>query len=398
MGTLITLSVENLEIDWGKNEFFNNHSKLFLPGDIKKVKYYYADSQSDYKYAYCRKLGDLIRRIELLGYSLSNVKRRYEDHLKNIPSYFTGRKLSFNDFKEIISSIDLSQVKMPSGFDDYDLGEFVETNILSLKEFNRVINIKEYEIKELSEIMENMDPYITLRLLLENIGNNEKHLIWRFADLLESGWVSKDELYENLSIKDKYLIVTEGSSDIFIIKKAFEFLMPDISDFFYYVDMENEYPFTGTGNIHRFSQGLASIGIMNKVIVIYDNDAEGNEKCNQGKTIKLPSNMVFMKLPDMDEFKHLVTLGPNGKRVEDINGRAASIECFLDTRFNNNIPMIRWQNYLEKSKTYQGVLIEKDKYTRIFKSIKKNTKGYDFSKLRMLLDAIYKECINIPIS
>ena len=55
-------------------------------------------------------------------------------------------------------------------------------------------------------------------------------------------------------------------------------LRPHIADFFKFVDMEEGYPFSGTGNFFRFTQGLASIGILNNVVVIYDNDAEGTAK------------------------------------------------------------------------------------------------------------------------
>jgi len=34
MGSMIELGLGHLEIDWGKNEFFRNHSKLFLETDI----------------------------------------------------------------------------------------------------------------------------------------------------------------------------------------------------------------------------------------------------------------------------------------------------------------------------------------------------------------------------
>ena len=30
MGSLVTLGVGRLEVDWGKNNFFRNHSALFL--------------------------------------------------------------------------------------------------------------------------------------------------------------------------------------------------------------------------------------------------------------------------------------------------------------------------------------------------------------------------------
>jgi hypothetical protein len=41
MGSFIHLGLGNFEIDWGKNQFFNNHSALFLPGDAKPAPHLY---------------------------------------------------------------------------------------------------------------------------------------------------------------------------------------------------------------------------------------------------------------------------------------------------------------------------------------------------------------------
>ena len=55
--------------------------------------------------------------------------------------------------------------------------------------------------------------------------------------------------------------------------------------------MEEGYPFTGTGNLYRFCQGLVSIEIENNIVVVYDNDAEGLE--NYEKTSKLASSEEY---------------------------------------------------------------------------------------------------------
>jgi hypothetical protein len=40
---MIYLSVGRLEIDWGKNFGFTDHSALFQSSDIAQVPYYYVD-------------------------------------------------------------------------------------------------------------------------------------------------------------------------------------------------------------------------------------------------------------------------------------------------------------------------------------------------------------------
>lgn len=46
MGSMIHLSVGRLEIDWGKNSGFCNHSPLFQIRDLAQVPYYYVDPES----------------------------------------------------------------------------------------------------------------------------------------------------------------------------------------------------------------------------------------------------------------------------------------------------------------------------------------------------------------
>ena len=69
--------------------------------------------------------------------------------------------------------------------------------------------------------------------------------------------------------------MTEGSSDVAIIRKAFRLPKPHIADFFDFVDMQEGYPFPGTGKCVPIVQGLISIRVLNNVLVVYDNDAEG---------------------------------------------------------------------------------------------------------------------------
>ena len=45
MGSMISLAVGRLEIEWGKNNGFADHSALFQPSDLTLVPYYYAGEE-----------------------------------------------------------------------------------------------------------------------------------------------------------------------------------------------------------------------------------------------------------------------------------------------------------------------------------------------------------------
>src|SRR5438309_1872926 len=64
VGSLITLGIERVEIDWAKNCFGRNHSRLFLPSDLKDVTYYYAADVTERKPAYARSLRSIVKRLD----------------------------------------------------------------------------------------------------------------------------------------------------------------------------------------------------------------------------------------------------------------------------------------------------------------------------------------------
>ncbi|MFN5539363.1 MAG: HEPN/Toprim-associated domain-containing protein, partial [Candidatus Melainabacteria bacterium] len=299
--------------------------------------------------------------------------------------------ISFETILAIFSKINIKNYKNKKEDRDYDLGEYFIDNIFlndTFKDLRDHLGIKN---KDIGTYFENLDPLITLRLLIENPNNLEMNLEWRTQDVIDGGWTNEKEIFVGVEEADKFLIVTEGSSDSFIIKKSLELLKPDILDFFTFIDMEENYPFTGTGNLFRFCQGLASIRIQNKTLVIFDNDLEGVDKFNKTKNLNLPNQMKIMKLPELDEFTYFLTVGPTGETYENINGKAVAIECFLDfTKFN---PKIRWTNYSKDYDAYQGSLENKDAYVRNFKNVRQTADNYNFIKLTKLLDEIYTNCI-----
>jgi len=82
--------------------------------------------------------------------------------------------------------------------------------------------------------------------------------------------------------------------------------------------MEDGYPFTGTGNLFRFVQGLVGIGVHNNIVVVFDNDAEGVANLERVYQLSLPRNVRATCLPKRDEFMAFETIGPSGSAVVDI--------------------------------------------------------------------------------
>jgi HEPN/Toprim N-terminal domain 1 len=396
MESLILLGIENLELDWGKQHIWRNHSKLFCESDIKPASYYYFDDQNDSyrienKPAYVRKLGGLIRRLELLGYTLSECCEQYTEQTHSAADYC--KPLSFEAFRNMIASINVARVVVPDEPSNYDPGEFAAKVIFQDREFLRRNRIFSSMDEFTGLFYEDLDPYIALRLLAENPKNLEKDIIWRFEDYQSSAPEGNaPTIYEGLSDSDRFLIVTEGSSDSAILSKSLPLVAPDVADFFYFIDMRNNYPFTGTGNVFRFCQGLARIRIQNSILVLLDNDTAGHETKQRILGLDLPPKMRVTTLPDIKEARHITTLGPTGQAVANVNGKAVSIEFFLDLPPKLKKPTVRWTSFNDSVGHYQGELIEKETYVKAFYNQQGHNKGYDLSKLRNLWSHVIETC------
>lgn len=406
MGSYIILGINKMEIDWGKNNNFSNHSKLFQKEDFDKdIPYYYVDDDGNeiikYEKGAQKPLLEVKERIELLGYDLKSLKKKYYEARKEY-EFYTGEKINitFNEYFLFVKSIDVLKVNnittsIESFENGYELGEYFDKCILEDEEiaFNIKQIVKKFKSKnkygDVGEFFETIDPYITLRILAENPNNLKYFIEWRYEDVIEGGWVRKEDILIGLEESNKILIVTEGNTDSFVIKKTIEELYPSISDFFEFIDMKENYPFTGVGSLANFCLGLSKIHIQNNIIALFDNDTAGNELYNKVKDIKeKPKNLVFCKLPKSKLFNNFDTIGPSGKKKININGNAVAIECFLDFSSVRKSPIVRWQNYKDKMNQYQGALENKELYINKFKTANLKDGSYNCDKLRLLIEHI----------
>lgn len=400
---MIYLSLGRLELDWGKNSGFTDHSALFQSTDVSPVPYYYASDEDDeigvensskivveYKEGLSKPLKHVIDRIDLLGYTVDNCKREflYLSELNN----FNPEEFTFDNLRLGLSDIDINIIscKYGSGYEGF--GEFFKRFIYPKIFTSPHQEQSGYIDSGFCQAMENLSSYSILRLLAENNFAAGLPVVWAFKDLEEGGWGKREFFLKSLDRADKFLIVTEGSSDARILKHAFQLLKPHISDFFEYVDMEEGYPFTGTGSLVNFVKGLISISIMNNVVVVFDNDAEGVTGFNRCQELNVPSNMRVIHLPKMEDFTNFRTLGPNGHNRENINGSGVAIECYLDV---GGEACVRWKEYKQSIDRYQGALIDKNNYKRSFLSQRMKCDGYDYSKIECVLDAIISKCKEI---
>lgn len=405
MGTMICLALGKLEVDWGKNNFFSDHGALFQPSDLKQIPTYDEDEEAPegeplvlMDQGFGKPLRHVRDRLELMGYTLRAVEHHYE-RLHRMHG-MSDKPIPFTTLRRALAKVDVTKVS-GNYSEDYDPGEFVRKEIL--KRLALASERHSYYMAgsrpdhwEVDLLLENFGANGALRLLAENPANLDLDVAWDFGPLVDAGWAEREEFQPGPTPDQRFLIVTEGSSDAKILQKALQLLRPHIADFFRFVDMEEGYPFAGTGNLYRFTQGLAGIGILNNTVLLYDNDAEGVARWRDTQKLMLPPNMRPMKLPDLKALKQVMTVGPSGRKRANINQRAAAIECYLDlAQPGLPEPVVRWGPFNKASETYHGELEHKTQYMKRFLDLRAAEPAYDFSKIEAVLDAMVAECVAI---
>ena len=407
---MIHLTLGRMELDWGKNSGFQDHSALFRPSDLTEIPYYYAASDDDdpanahlplirksetfsyrliteMKEGYAAPVSVVARRLLLLGYTDDYCRQEFEA-LREIG--YANHDFDFDELKAILAEADFSQVAIADGLGSTDLPAFLRDVVLPARGDDseqrlRLAGSHDGDVDGLSA-------YSLIRILAANPTARNLAVTWQFADVANGGWAPREHFTAPVRQRSRFLVVTEGSSDVQIIRHALALLTPDLADFFDFVDMRENYPFPGTGNLYNFVRGLISIRIQNNIVVIFDNDAEGVFNWERSTKLNRLENMRIVRLPDREQFRAFRTAGPTGEHLADINGKAAAIECYLDV---GPTPVVRWTSYDHRRDCYQGHIVAKEELTKAFLAQTSILPSYDYSGLEAILAMLLQECASI---
>jgi hypothetical protein len=423
VGTEISLDVGGVELTSSKNHPGMDHGSLFQERDRKPVRSQYVDYEYYEKkgedptaaeMAFIRPLKDVAQRLELLGFSLERVRREYEsvaeswrqervtllgDVTQPLPDL-----MSFAEFRQFATEHALESLDKthdPDASEEKIRGRFAEI------EFYRIPKYQSWGFPEYSErsffsgLLDVLNPYSMMRLLADTKANESAPVVWQYGPLVQAGWATERDFFAGARRTERFLIATEGSSDVHILKHALALLRPAIADFFRFIDVSESHPFPGTGNLVKFAEGLAKIDVQNQVLFLFDNDAEGLEAHERLSKLTLPKNMRGAMLPQLTSFGKFPALGPEGLAMADINHRAAAIECYLDLNLKGRkLAQIQWTNYKKDLGVYHGTLDYKGLYAKAFLEQTPETiaaGGYDVSKIQAVVDYLVATCTEIAL-
>lgn len=186
MGTAITLSLNGIEIDWGKNRYWKRHHWLFPPGSLTEIEYRYADGAVETKPGFVTTLNETRFRLCHLGYSHQETKAKFDAAVTHW-NRTADLGLSFDEFRSALTGVDfatLTQCHLERY--GWDFRAFV-LNRLSAWDTNEAL---------LEDFIHELDFTLTLRVLADPVENRRLALRWNHHDLIESGWASLDDLIE----------------------------------------------------------------------------------------------------------------------------------------------------------------------------------------------------------
>jgi hypothetical protein len=424
VGTAITLEVGGVDLTYSKNHLGIDHGSLFQKSDRKPIR----SDQIDYAYfeaegedptpmemAFVRPLKDVTPRLELLGFTLDRVRREYESVTEDWREQLRSSSdegaeqvvdlMSFTEFRDLATAYPLESLDSTyrDGTDKDSIrrihGRFSKVEVDRIPHYLTHANPAYSERSFFAGLIDILHPYSVIRLLAEAEANEDAPVIWQYGPLVDAGWANVEEFTPEARRSETFLIATEGSSDVHILGHALALLRPSVADFFRFIDVTESHPFSGTGNLAKFAEGLAKIDVQNQVLFLFDNDAEGLDAYQRLLKLTLPINMRATMLPELGVFRTFPAQGPEGVQLTDINRRAAAIECYLDLRIGDYAPpKVLWTNFKKSLGIYHGALEYKESYVNEFLSQTPETiraGSYDVSKIEAVLDLLITECTGI---
>jgi len=139
---MIHLAVGQLEIDWGKNQGFRDHSALFQgERDVTDVPYYCAGGEDgtdfegekkwkpviEHKEGLSKPLPLVIDRLKLLGPTYTQCEKEFA-FLARLND-FDDTRFTFAALRDVLAAIDVTSLSADYGEGNEDFGKFLRREI-----------------------------------------------------------------------------------------------------------------------------------------------------------------------------------------------------------------------------------------------------------------------------
>jgi len=158
------------------------------------------------------------------------------------------------------------------------------------------------------------------------------------------------------------VILTEGHSDTMVLRSALAVVKPHLKEYFRFTDFSYAHE-SNAAALVKTVKTFAAAGVSNRVVAIFDNDTAAEDALRSLASVRLPSNISILRLPELPLASRYPTIGPTGTEVVDVNGLAGSIELYLGEDVLRDpsgvFHPIQWRGYNDGLKRYQGEITQK---------------------------------------
>jgi hypothetical protein len=424
MGNYAECWLGSLYIGSTKNSFDNTLMQLFRPADKRQHQAavrdlplpmhqwadYFEDDTEEVEVVYYSAPAYVVRdRLELKGYTLATAKAAFMKRIRTEAEEYS--ECEYDELRELHRA-------RATLLHALDVDQWLAT-LLHIKQ-NALGNAEprgsdeESDTSLLNFMLKNdwygfsgIDLNVPLRLALE-ICSERDNFIYNLTDLVSCEYFGKDDDFVAIAsestagehtARSKIIILTEGRSDGWIISESMKLLYPHLSDYFTFMDFEGAHVEGGASHLAAIVKSFAGAGIVNKVVVIFDNDTAGELAIRTVRQVQLPGNLSAMQLPDLEALRSYPTIGPSGTTLMDVNGLAASIELYLGADVlseEGKLAHVQWTGYNPTLRKYQGEVLNKDRIQKRFKEKLQlhkgqieRTKDEGWSSIRAILAAIF---------
>ncbi len=178
------LSLNDIDIDYGKNRYWKNHYWLFPPGSEANVPTEYV-SGVQLQPGYEASLADVHFRLRHLGYSSAETRAKFETYVHRWQRTDADLQITFDEFHDTMIGIEFATLTS----DDlkpyiWDFRDFMIDRLATTQR----------DKYALEDFIYGLDFLITLRTLCDRPDNLQLPVRWQTQDLIDSGWITLDDL------------------------------------------------------------------------------------------------------------------------------------------------------------------------------------------------------------
>lgn len=411
MGSYGTISFNGVGIYGAKNAINFHMLSLFSPSDYIMETKLYDDDYTLVEKKFITSCDIAKKRLDIIGYTVDMVEKEFYENmdiLKNSDDDYPPELYEilsrFYDFTEDCPNYKLIEEMNLENFKQ-SIKSFFQMPIAKIPTDSILLDyIIDHRKMYYGVGLPVLDPLSEVRIILETLGENDS-VEYEISEIIDNGYVEIEGVFAywkdgpfNL-ISNETVILAEGTTDIFVLKKSLNLLFPQFSHLYKFFDFDNLKSPGSTSNLVNLIKGFVNSGIKSRIIALFDNDTAAFEALSTIELDKLTPNIKIVHLPHLDWATVYPTLGPTGESNTDINKLACSMELFMGKNLlkkDGKFIPIQWTGYNPKLNRYQGEILYKKEINENFRSIIKKAEedglenvSHDWDDLKYLWQTIF---------